>query len=138
MKNKAKSITLIELIIVVMLVGVLVGVTIPMITGRLAKAKKLEAVAALRAIRTAERIYRAKTSHYWNLANTGWTDIGDLSPYIKAGDLSGRYFPESCYEVSGASTNTFTATCIPAYSGKRSSNTLGNISIDQDDVISGY
>jgi len=119
-----KGFTLIELIIVVIIIGVLAAIAGPMMQGNVDKAKKSEAIAALGAIRTAERCYYVENGEYTIVANTSW-DNGNLAAYIRATDINGRYFSSNCYDVFNNSG--YIAGCTPAYSGKSDSNTLGNM-----------
>jgi len=125
MKDRKKGFTLIELIIVVIIIGVLAAIAGPMMQGNVQKAIKSEAVAAMGAIRTAERSYYVEWGSYIDVANTDW-DNGALAGYIRAADLNGRYFIANCYSaVVTVVINRIW--CCPAYSGKSESNTLSNL-----------
>ena len=52
-----KSLTMVEMMIIVMIIGILAFIAMPAVKDWVRKAKKLEAYAALRAIRDAERLY---------------------------------------------------------------------------------
>ena len=138
MFNK-KGFTMIELLIVIIIVAVLASVAIPMMTANVERAKKSEAVAALGAIRSAERIIMAEGTAYVAAA-----DIKTLSG-INAGDLNGTYFSEDCYAVAiGGGGTTFTATCTPASSLVAKSPLAGEvtgyttvITINEGGVIAG-
>jgi type IV pilus assembly protein PilA len=131
-----KGFTLVELLVVIIIVGILSAIAVPMMRANVDKAKKSEAVAALGAIRTAERLYFTENNKYVTVANTAW-DTGSLKNYINASDLIGRYFPAGCYSVSATDT-TFTAKCDTTVSGKAESNTLGEVNINEGGNIQGY
>jgi len=59
-----KSFTLIELIVVIKIVGVLAAVSVPIMQSIMRKAITTEALAAMGAIRTAERLYYVEHGRY--------------------------------------------------------------------------
>ena len=60
--NNRKGFTLVELMVVILIVGILAAVALPLMQGRIDKAKWSEANAAAGSIRTAVRAYAAETS----------------------------------------------------------------------------
>ncbi|MDD5436644.1 MAG: prepilin-type N-terminal cleavage/methylation domain-containing protein [Candidatus Omnitrophica bacterium] len=122
--------TLIELIVVVVIVAILAGIAGPMMTANVSKAKRTEAVASLGVIRTAERLY------YTENPSIGYVSVAafnlatnPLAPYIGTGDLKGQYYNVADYHVNAASATTFTG-----YANKTDP---GNVTINQDGVITG-
>ena len=106
-----KGFTLIELIIVIVIIGILAAIAAPMMSANVAKARRSEAVSIMGAIRTAERLYFVDATTYTNvgLGNFGTTD--PLNMYITGNDINGRYFNTACFEVTGASNNSYTIHC---------------------------
>ena len=138
MLNK-KGFTLVELIVVVIIVGILASVAIPTMTGMTDKAKKSEAIAALGAIRTAQRIYYVENDSYRAFAagTVGTSGLGLINS-----DLDGRWFSNACYGSAG-SAGAFNANCNSNLSGPPATkagevSTKGwNITINQDGNITG-
>ena len=103
-----KGFTLIELIVVVIIIGILAAIAGPMMSGNVKKAKVTEAIAALGAIRTAERLYYQENNKYVAVAIGAWNS-GDIKPYLTNSDISGLYFDHNAYNVVSSGTTTFTA-----------------------------
>ena len=106
--------TLVELLIVVIIVGILAGVSIPMYKGATERAKASEAVTALGAIRTAMRAHHTQYSTYANanftdgakVTNGGVLDVTDT-------DLGGQYFDGDAYRFNGVpDATTFSIAAI--------------------------
>ena len=95
-----KGFTLVELIVVVIIVGILASVAIPMMSGNIAQAKRTEAVAAAGSIRTAERMIFVETGNYVNFAAGAFGATAVINNHLKAGDLNGKYYNDSCYAVT--------------------------------------
>jgi len=95
-----KGITLIELMVVILTVGILASVAVPIIRGRIDSVKWSEGKAAMGTIATALRIYAAEKGTGGNYGNNLPT-LDELG--FTAGDLQGRYFDISNYEVSKTS-----------------------------------
>ena len=73
--HKKKGITLAELLITVVILAALASVTIPGFSKSKAKAEANQAIAFLRTIRTAERMYFGKNGVYAGVAATCATDV---------------------------------------------------------------
>ncbi|MDO8525303.1 MAG: prepilin-type N-terminal cleavage/methylation domain-containing protein [Candidatus Omnitrophota bacterium] len=131
-----KGFSMIELIVVGIVVAILAAMALPMMTGSVDRAKRAEAVAALGAIRTAERLYSAEHSNvYIAVAATEWGAGGPLAAYIRDTDLNGRYFTSSCYVVAIA---PFLITCTGADSTQVAGQGLGVITMNINGDVVGY
>jgi len=103
---RKKGFTLIELLVVIIIVGILVAVSIPILKGYQMRAMLTEGVAALGAIRTGQRLFFTEYDEY---ETPGWINEGvELAGMITreegedygTSDLDGTYFAQESYFVS--------------------------------------
>ncbi len=129
MKMKSrKGFTLVELMVVILIVGILAAVAIPLMQGRIDKAKWSEANATAGTIRTAVRAYCAETSVATAVANvttalsvaTTRTALG-----FAASDLEGTYFATGDYSITAISDPDGIATVQVANGSKADAPTDG-------------
>ena len=108
-----RGFTLVELMIVVIIVGILAAVAIPMYRGSVNRAKASEAVAALGAIRSAERVYFAEHGTYYGTKDSTVTPDSTANVLdLTQADLTGRYFSWECYTFTvDADEDTFQVKC---------------------------
>jgi type IV pilus assembly protein PilA len=123
--NYRKGFTLVELMVVILIVGILAAVAIPLMQGRIDKAKWSEANATAGTVRTAIRAYAAETSVTTAAALAGKT-MDDATTQgvlgFTASDLEGTYFTASDYAItsvdgSGIAVITVTASKTGAPTG---------------------
>jgi type IV pilus assembly protein PilE len=97
-----KGITLIELLIVVVIVGVLAAIAIPLYNGYMERARRVDAKTALEQLRASQEMRRAERGRY----STDLTELRNTwgAPVATAGD----------YTVTMVATSTtFTGTATP-------------------------
>jgi len=115
--NGKKGFTLVELMVVILIVGILAAVAIPLMQGRIDKAKWSEANAAAGSIRTAVRAYAAETSVATAQALEG-NALDDADTLAALGfvtaDLTGTYFVAGDYEITSVNANGVAAITVTA------------------------
>lgn len=123
--NGKKGFTLVELMVVILIVGILAAVAIPLMQGRIDKAKWSEANAAAGTIRTAVRAYAAETSiatAQTLVASTLDVAATQAALGFDTADLTGTYFVPGDYAITNVNANgiasiTATASTANAPSG---------------------
>ena len=122
MKSK-KGITLIELLIVIVIVGLLAAIAIPSYRSYLQRARRADAKTALEQLRAAQEMFRAERGGYS-------TDINQLRNTWGVPAVSGDY--DINFDCAAAlNANSFTAQATPNVARQLSD---GNLSINQNGV----
>lgn len=106
--------TLVELMVVAVIVAVLASVAVPLMGGGKKKAMVSEADASLGAVRACLRAMYAETRSYSRDANGDTLEAGDALtsvPGVSVGDLEGKYFKESDYDIVSISASAYTIRC---------------------------
>ena len=104
--NMKKGFTLVELMVVILIVGILAAVAIPLMQGRIDKAKWSEANATAGTIRTAVRAYAAETSVATAQGLVGTNLAGGNSALgFAAQDLEGTYFAAGDYSITAVNAD---------------------------------
>jgi len=70
LKSKT-GITLIELLIVIVIVGILAAIAVPLYTGYMQRARRVDAKTALEQVRAAQEMFRAERGRYANDGDDG-------------------------------------------------------------------
>ena len=125
-----QGMTLVELMIVIVIIGVLASVAVPIYQTHVQHAKSAEADASLGSIRTALRVYYAENAAYPVQASAKRVD--SIGVDMSAADLSGKYFTISDYTYTGTTTTyTIKATGTGSQSGL-------NRQLDQDGTLTNF
>jgi type IV pilus assembly protein PilE len=118
--KKEKGITLIELLIVILIVGILAAISIPMYTGYIQRARRVDAKTALEQVRAAQEMWRSEHGVFSvsaaQLQNTMGAPPTTISPYYTWG-------------FTVLSTTSFTAQATPT--GSQVSDRGGSLFINQ-------
>ena len=123
---KKKGFTLIELMVVILIVGILAAASIPLMQGRIDKAKWAEACAMAGTIKSAERVYYVENgSVLTGSVSTNATALG-----FSTDDLTGTYFDASDFSVSGTDSTDIEVTATSDGSGKKP--TAGSYQLEAD------
>ena len=125
-----RGVTLIELVTVLIIVGTLATLALPMFVKTMETTRAQEAVAALRQIRAAEKIYRTEENFYYP-RNATVANIGTINNFLRISlDKRANRNWDCAIRAAG---NSFTAT-VTRTRGRNSGET---ITIDQDGDIGG-
>jgi len=118
--KKEKGLTLIELLIVILIIGILAAIAVPMYTSFLQRGRRADAKTALLQVRASQEMWRGENGGYSvsvaQLQNTMGAPPTTISPYYTWG-----------YTVINA--NSFTAQATPT--GSQVSDPGGSLFIDQ-------
>ncbi len=131
--NRNKGFTLVELMVVILIVGILAAVAIPLMQGRIDKAKWSEGNAAAGTIRTAVRAYTAETSLATAQGLVGNT-LDDATTQAALGfsatDLAGTYFVASDYTLTSVNANGIAS--ITVAGGSQTDSPTGSYLLEED------
>ena len=115
-----KGLTLIELLIVIVIIGILAGIAIPMYSGYMERARRADAKTALEQLRASQEMRRAERGSYETGIAALRTTWG--APAATVGD----------YNITlAATTATYIGTATP-FTSRQSSD--GALTINQDGV----
>ena len=140
-----KGFTLIELMVVILIVGILAAVAVPLMRGRINRAKWSEANASCGTIWTAVRAYIAEKGPVWiytdiqgAVTNTGPGSVG-ANLGFNASDLVGTYFAQGDYVISGvvAEPPACVITVTPTKANKPSGSATFTTGLAEPFVITG-
>lgn len=131
--NSKKGFTLVELMVVILIVGILAAVAIPLMQGRIDKAKWSEANASAGTIRTAIRAYVAETSLTTAQGLVG-NSLDDATTQDALGfattDLIGTYFLADDYTITSVNANGIAS--ITVTGGSLTDSPTGSYLLEED------
>ena len=132
--TRRKGFTLVELMVVILIVGILAAVAIPLMQGRIDKAKWSEANATAGTIRTAVRAYVAETSLATAQAlNTSLANANTQAALgFSSTDLDGTYFEAACYTISNIDGNGMAEVTVAAASSTKTDKPSGTYKLEED------
>lgn len=104
--------TLIEVMIVIMIVGLLITTSTPLLATTLRKARTAEAKAGLGAVRRSMRMHYVEYRTYKDpqFRSGRMVTFGRILP-LGEEDLNGRYFSAECYRFERVKRRTFRVVC---------------------------
>ncbi|MDD5352628.1 MAG: prepilin-type N-terminal cleavage/methylation domain-containing protein [Candidatus Omnitrophica bacterium] len=106
-KDKRRAVTLIELVVVVIIVGILASIALPTYVRSRERTMDKQAQAILSLIRSAERAYRLETGLYYPQSTTAVTAIDTINTNLRLDLVSDNSWT---YSITGATTGaSFTA-----------------------------
>lgn len=123
-----KGFTLVELMVVILIVGILAAVAIPLMQGRIDKAKWSEANATAGTIRTAIRAYAAETSIATAAALSGNLAVAATQSALgfSATDLTGTYFEPACYTITSVDASGIATITVNSASSTKADKPTGS------------
>ncbi|MDH3346172.1 MAG: type II secretion system protein GspG [Kiritimatiellaceae bacterium] len=107
MKNKKKltklsGFTLIEIMLVIVIIGIIVGIAAPKITGKLGKSQSIAARASLKSIETAIYSYEMDNLKLPDSLDDLTKTINGNGPYVKPSDLQDPWSQKYIYSKGGS------------------------------------
>jgi Tfp pilus assembly protein PilE len=95
-----RGISLIDLVVILLVIGVLSAVAIPRMKGRADASKWSEGKATAVTVRTAADAYCKEKGKKFDFSGTALEDLGfTVNPKQPGGDLDGKYFTDDCYSI---------------------------------------
>jgi type IV pilus assembly protein PilE len=125
-----KGVTLIELMIVVVCVGILAAVAIPAYNDYITRSRRSDAFTALQTVRAAQEMYRAERGEYRNTADFN----ANLLPGCSQSMAGSNY----TLAVARPTATTFTVTATALASGKQASDKYSQFRVNQDGLQEYY
>ncbi|MBN1974833.1 MAG: pilin [Sedimentisphaerales bacterium] len=132
--TRRKGFTLVELMVVILIVGILAAVAIPLMQGRIDKAKWSEANATAGTIRTAIRAYAAETSitTAQGLVGSNLGVAGTQSALgFSATDCEGTYFESDCYVITAVNGSGIATITVNAASSAKADKPTGSYQLTE-------
>ncbi len=118
-----KGLTLVELLVVIIIVGILAAIAIPVYTNYLQRARRADAKTALEQLRAAQEVFRAENGAYTNnfaVLNANWggppavVGLYNITVVATATTFTGTATPTGSQVSDGALTIDQNGTKLPA------------------------
>ena len=124
-RGERRGFSLIELVIVILVAGILVSVTVPIVRGRLEQAKWSEGAGMAGAVKTAVRAYFV--SDPIGAATLAGSLVSDVESTLgfEAGDLTGRYFTSAQFTITSIDAHGNAVISVSSPAGLTGSAVLG-------------
>ena len=129
---RIEGFTLAELMTTIIIIGILATIAMPMFSRAMEATKAKEAVAALRQIRTGEKVYWVEENAYWASSGSGKTAIQNINNTLRV-FLDTRDERNWNYDVVLVGATGVTATATRTDGGYINK----TLTIDQDGVLGG-
>jgi type IV pilus assembly protein PilE len=126
-----EGVTLIEVMIVVVIVGILAAIAIPAYNDYTTRARRSDAFTALETVRAAQEMNRAETGAYRNTADFN----AGLLPGCSQG-MAGSNYTISVVAAAGPPP-TFTVTATPTLTGRQAGDFTLTVNQDGDKTYNG-
>jgi len=111
--KQTKGITLIELLIVILIVGILAAVSVPVYNGYMIRARRADAKTALEQVRAAQEMWRAEKGSY---AVDGGGNTAEVILQTTMGAPDTTISPYYTWDFSEKTAAAFTAQAVPTAS----------------------
>lgn len=103
--------TLIEIMLVIVIIGIIVGIAVPKITGKVGKANDVAAKASLKAIEAAIQSYEMDNLQLPDSLNDLTVQKNNNGPYIKPSELNDPWKQPFIYAKPGSHGIGFDLSC---------------------------
>jgi len=130
-RESIRGLTLIELLIVIIIVGILAAIAVPTYSGYMTRARRADAKTALEQLRAAQEMCRAELGRYANNADARFG--GNALAALRT-TFGGPDSPVGDYNITMAATATTYTGTATAFTARQSADKTDPLTVDQDGV----